>query len=170
MTDSTPFSKGELLARILRGWNEFNAYLSTLSEEQLTIPTDAAGWTAKDHIIHLAVWEDGVYGLLEKQPRWEYMGIDEAMWQRGDFDEINAVIQQRFRDISLAEALKMIHDSHQRLVRKVESMSEEALALPYSHYQPNSDVESPVWHRIVGNTYGHFEEHQPWIAAIVAKN
>lgn len=168
MTDT--FSKDELLARVKQGWDEFNAYLSTLSEEQLTVPTDAAGWTAKDHITHLAAWEDGVYGLLEKQPRWEWMGIDEAMWQRGDFDEINAAIRERFRDLSPAEALKLLHDSHQRLVKKVESMSEEALALPYNHYQPNSDVDSPVWHRIAGNTYGHFEEHQPWIEAIVTRS
>jgi hypothetical protein len=170
MTDTTPFSKTELLTRIERGWNEFNIYLNTLTEAQLTTPTDAAGWTAKDHITHLAVWEDGIHGLLGKQPRWENMGIDEALWLRGDYDEMNAVIQQRHKDISAADARKMLHDSHQRLVGKVQSMTEEALTLPYKHYQPNSDLESPVWHRIVGNTFGHFEEHQPWIAAIVGEN
>ena len=170
MTDTTPFSKNELLSRIEHGWNDFNAYLDTLTETQLTSPTDAAGWTAKDHITHLAVWEDGVYGLLEKQPRWEPMGIDGEMWLRGDYDEINALIQQRFKDISVADARKMLDESHQRLVGKVQSMTEEALALPYNHYQPNSDLVSPVWHRIAGNTFGHFEEHQPWIAAIVGKN
>ena len=167
MTDTTPFSKGELTTRMERGWNEFNTYLNALSEAQLTTPTDAAGWTAKDHVVHLAVWEDGIYGLLEKQPRWERMGIEEAMWQHGDFDEINAVIQQRFQQMSLADARKMLRDSHQRLVGKVQAMSDAELELPYRHYNANSDIESPVWHRIAGNTFGHYVEHQPWIAAIV---
>jgi hypothetical protein len=170
MTDTTPFSKTELLTRIERGWDEFNTYLDTLSEAQLTVPTDAAGWTAKDHITHLAVWEDGIHGLLGNQPRWEHMGIDEALWLRGDYDEINMVIQQRLQHVSAADARKMLHDSHLRLVGQVQSMTEEALTLPYKHYQPNSDLESPVWHRIAGNTFGHFEEHQPWIAAIVGEN
>lgn len=52
--------KDELLIRIEQGWNEFQAYIQTLSAAQLAGPTDAAGWTAKDHIMHLAVWEDGI--------------------------------------------------------------------------------------------------------------
>lgn len=169
MTDTTPFSKGELLTRMERGWNDFSTYLSTLTEEQLTTPTDAAGWTAKDHVIHLAVWEDSIHALLERQSRRERMGIDEAMWERGEFDEMNAVIQQRYQHMPLAEVLKTFQAIHQRLIAKIQSMSDEDLQLPYRHYQPDSDRDAPVWHWITGNTFGHYQEHQPWIAAIVGE-
>ena len=69
----------ELVSRMQKGWDDFQAYLKTLTLEQVTQPTDAAGWTVKDHIIHLATWEDGVYALLEKQPRHEQMGLDKAL-------------------------------------------------------------------------------------------
>ena len=47
-------------------------------------------------------------------------------------------------------------------------MSDADLQRPYNHYQPSSDRQQPVIGWIIGNTYGHYEEHQPWIAAIVA--
>jgi hypothetical protein len=50
--------KAELLERIEAGFQEINQYLDSLTETQLTQPTDAAGWTAKDHVIHMAIWED----------------------------------------------------------------------------------------------------------------
>jgi uncharacterized protein (TIGR03083 family) len=152
-----------------RGWNDFDAYLNTLAEEQLTTPTDAAGWTAKDHVIHLAIWEAGIFALLNAQPRWEGMGIDRETFVSDDFDRMNAVIQQRYRDMALDEVLKTFRDGHQRLVAKIQSMSDEDLQLPYRHYQPDSDRDAPVWHLISGNTFGHYEEHTPWIAAIVGE-
>src|SRR5437868_10712543 len=81
-----PMSKAELLAKIDQGWNDFQAYLMTLTPIQVTVPTDAAGWTALDHIIHLADWENGVLALLNKQDRAAAMGVDKATWATQEFD------------------------------------------------------------------------------------
>lgn len=170
MTDTTPFSKDELLARIQQGWIRFNLYLSTLSEEQLATPTDAAGWTAKDHIIHLAVWEEGICALLEHQSRWEAMGIDQETWRSHNDDRINAVIQQHYRDMPPDEVLQMFHNVHQRLMGKVHAMSNEELQHPYSYYQLSSKSDEPVLNSIAGDTFEHYAQHQPWIAAIVGEN
>ncbi len=79
-------SKVELLAAIEQGWNGLNAYVDSLTPEQLTTPTDAAGWTAKDHLAHLAVWEDTINALLDKKPRAPHVGIDQALWDSQEFD------------------------------------------------------------------------------------
>ncbi len=79
--DDMVSSRVELLQNIDAGWNRFYGYLKTLSDEQLSTPTDASGWTVKDHLTHLAIWEDGIYGLLMGHSRREQMGIDEATWQ-----------------------------------------------------------------------------------------
>lgn len=163
------FSKAELLRRIDNGWAELRAYIETLSPEQLAGPTDAAGWTAKDHIIHLAIWEDGVHALLSGEPRRERMGIDEAMWEGHDYDTINAVIQQRHKAISLDEALQRLDEAHRRLLDKIETLSEEDLVQPCSHFQPSSSDRRPVFGVIAGNTFGHYEEHIPWMQAIVGQ-
>jgi uncharacterized protein (TIGR03083 family) len=163
---NTPVITANMLRFIDQGWNELHAFLGTLSAEQLTGPTDAAGWTVKDHIIHMAAWENGLCGLLEGQPRWEAMGVDQATWESG-FDQVNAIIQQRHRDMPLDEVLQSFQKSHARVLERVGSMTDEDLMRPYSHYQAGWDEERPIFGWIVGNTFGHYAEHKPWIEAIV---
>jgi hypothetical protein len=165
--DTETMSKADLLAKIEKGWNDFQTYLKTLSEEQLTGPADAAGWTAKDHIMHLAVWEDSINALFNSQLRNENMGVDKATWDSRDFDKINAVIQQRHKDKPLAEVLQTLQDVHQRLMTKLQSLTEEDLTRPYSHYQSDSTNSNPAIRWVKGDTYEHYAEHTPWIDAIV---
>ncbi len=167
MSDEQAVSKAELLERMQAAWVEFNTYIDSLDAEQLTEPTDAAGWSAKDHIAHLAVWEDGVNAMLEGKPRNEAMGVDYDLWESGDYDAINAVLQERDADLPLAEVRQRFAEVHQTLVNKVNALSYEELMLPYKHYQPYTDHEAPAIDRIIGNTYEHYPEHQEWIAVIV---
>jgi len=157
----------ELISRMQKGWDDFQAYLKTLTPEQMTQPADSAGWTVKDHVNHLATWEDGVYALLEKKPRYEQMGVDKETWDGHDTDAINAVIQKQNHDKPLDEVLKKFEDAHNRLIEKLQSMSSKDLLRPYRYYQADSTAEKPVFGWIVGNTYEHYAEHKPWIAAIV---
>jgi hypothetical protein len=168
MTDT--MSKAEMLARIQQAWDDFHIYLNTLSEEQLTTPTDAAGLTAKDHVMHLAVWEDGTIALLNGHKRREQMGVDEATWDTHDYDKINGVIQQHYQAKPLAEVLQAFAEVHQRLLEKLGTLTDEDLQRPYSFYQSTSDNEHAVIGWISGNTYEHYAEHTPWIAAIVEKS
>src|SRR6185369_5983399 len=105
-------SKTVLLTQMQDGWNSFQAFLKPLTVEQLTQPTDDAGWTAKDHIIHLAAWENGIVAVLEGQSRCEAMGVDEATWRGGDVDKINAAIQQRYKDMSLEDVAETLSNVH----------------------------------------------------------
>ena len=93
-------SKTDLLARTHSSWEALNAFVATLDDRQRTQLTDAAGWTVKDHLMHLAVWEDGVWAMLNRRDRAAHMGVPAEVWARWDFDEINAVIQARHRERS----------------------------------------------------------------------
>lgn len=168
MTDAPVMTKSELLAKMQDGWNNFSAYVKSLSADQLTNPKDAVGWTVRDHLVHLAAWEDGISALLDKQSQRDYMQVDEATWKTGDFDKINAVIQRHYKDVSLESVLKMLEAAHQRLLGKVQSMSDADLQLPYKHFAPHSQRENPIIGWIQGNSYDHYAERRPWIEAIVA--
>ncbi len=167
MTDSQAVSVAELLRRMENGWTAFQSYLKTLSDDQLTKRTDAQGWTVKDHLSHLVVWEDGINAFLTKQPRAAAMGLDEQTFASHDFDKMNAVIQQHWKDRSLADVLKAFQEVHQALMNKIRMLKDEDLVRPYRDFQPVSSSDSPMYATIVGNTYGHYEEHRPWIEAIV---
>lgn len=169
MSDTSTMTKAELLSAIDKGWDDIQAYLDTLTEQQLTQPTDPAGWTAKDHVIHLAIWEDGINALLEKRDRVAAMGIDPETWESHDYDRINAIIQQRYHDLSWAEVQHKRQQVHQHLLTIIQSLSDADLQRPYRDYQPDSTADKPVIGWINGNTFEHYEEHIPWIKAIVER-
>lgn len=149
-----------------RGWEDLQAYINTLTEEQLTQPTDAAGWTVKDHLIHLAVWEDGMIALLDHKPRYERMGVPKEVWNSDDVDVINDVIYQKHKDTPLAEVQATFQQVHDRLMAKIRTLTTEDILRPDKYYNPESNSDDPVVGRIAGNTFGHYEEHKPWMEAI----
>ena len=163
-------NKTELLDKINRGWADFQAYLKTLASADFTSQVDAAGWTVKDHIMHIAVWEDGIRAMLEGQSRHGQMGIDDATWSEGDFDAINAIIQQQHRDKSTDEVLEALQATHDGLMARLDTMSDADLQRPYHTYQPDPKRTDPVINWIIADTYAHYDEHQPWMAKIVTRS
>ncbi len=172
MSDEQRLTKAEVLHNMDDGWQSFEAYLKTLSDEQMTVPKDAVGWTVKDHLTHLTVWAQGVTALLRRSgSRRETMGLDEETWNSRDFDRMNAVIQQQHGAQPLAEVLAQLAQAHHRLRAAVAELSDEDLYKPYSyfHADPNRTGDTPILEWILGDSYEHYAEHRPWIEAIVAQ-
>lgn len=164
-----PPTKAEGLELMERGWRELQAALDALSEAQMTGPTDEQGWTGKDHIAHLAAWERSMVYLFSGRPRHLGLGVDEALYLAHDDDAINASIQQRHAAHPLAAARAFHKDVHRQLVAAVEALSDEDVQKPYSHFlpdEPGHDDGSPIAWRIAGNSFGHYEDHLPWLLAI----
>lgn len=166
MNDQTEISVPEFLSQLDAGWAELQAFIASLTTEQLTVPADPAGWTVKDHLMHLAVWEDGMNAVLAHQSRLDRMGISAAIWDSGDYDQINDIIQKRHRADSLASVLAALSGVHAELRGRIAAMSTADLLAPYSDYQPTSTSSDPVIWKLAGNTYEHYEEHIPWMQAI----
>ena len=169
MSDRAPLTKTPLLAAMNRGWDDLHAYFATLSEAQLTIPTDAAGWAVKDHIIHLAVWEDSLNAFLLSQPRPDRMGVDRATWDSGEIDRINDVIYRRNRDLSFAQVTSRFQQAHEELIGRIQALDEADLQRPYHYYQPESTATDTAAMRIGFATYSHYTRHIPWMRAIVKR-
>jgi hypothetical protein len=159
-------TKLEFLAQLDAGWNDLQAFLTGLTDTQLTGLTDAGGWTVKDHLIHLVVWEDSVDALLEKQRRSERLGVEYALWRTHDYDKMNAVIYGRYRDMPLADVFKMSAAVHQRLIHRIERLTDEELARPYCDFQSDTTYDEPVMGAVISATYAHYAEHRPWMEQI----
>ncbi|MBL8133109.1 MAG: ClbS/DfsB family four-helix bundle protein, partial [Anaerolineae bacterium] len=155
-----------LIARMQQGYEDFVAHLKTFTPAQLTIPTDAAGWSIKDHVMHLAIWEGGVAAMLHQEIRHEAMGLDAATWKSRDIDRINAVIQQSHRTLSFAEVMRRFETAHARMMATIEAMSWEDMHRPSGRFLPagkENDEGRPVIEFIIGDGYEHYAEHRPWI-------
>jgi hypothetical protein len=164
--NNNSLTRQDLLRQIESSWNELQTYVASLTEEQLTRPTDAAGWTAKDHLIHIAIWEEGEIALLDGKSKREAMEITPEIWEQDD-DPINAAIQERYRDMPLDKVMQTLRQNHERLLKKLDTMTEAELLLPYRHYQPASTEERPITEALMWDTVYHYRDHIPWIAAIV---
>jgi hypothetical protein len=172
MSEQPPSVKNKLLADIEREWGTLKECLDRLSEAQMTEVRDPQGWSVKDHIVHMAYWERGVCFLLQGKPRHLGMEIDVNLFEGGDFDKINAVIQQAQKDMSLAEVQALFHYCHRQLLQSLLGMSDADLLKPFRRYHPDESGEGegpPLLSLIYGNTAGHFAEHREWIEALVKK-
>jgi len=170
MTDQPQNVKTQLLADIEREWGALNQTLGRLNDPQMTDLRDPQGWSVKDHLVHLAFWERGVCYYLQGKPRHLGMEITEELLLQGDYDQINAVIQQAQQGMSLAEVQALIHYCHRTLLQHVMQMSDADLLKPYRRYRPDEDGEGegpPVLYMLYGNTAEHFSEHRQWIKALV---
>lgn len=171
MSERRVTTKEELLADIDRAWRDLQEALDRLTEAQMTALRDAQGWSVKDHIIHMGAWERSVVFFLQGRPRHEGLGVEEALYLKGNEDEINAVIQQQRQDLSLGEALSELREVHGQLLALLQPMSDADLQRPYRHYlpqEPGVGDGRPAINLIYGNSANHFAEHQGWIEELVA--
>ena len=128
----------------------------------------ADGWTVKDHLVHIAAWEQSLLGLIEGRDRSLAMGLSEPL---EELDPINEAIRKLHENNSGDEALGYFRDSHVQLVAALGKLSDADLQKPYSDYQ-RSDLEEtrPVVAWVGGNTYEHYAEHVGWINQLISES
>jgi hypothetical protein len=168
MTEHPVITKAELLATIDPAWIALHTALDRLSDSQMTTIQDAQGWTVKDHIIHLAAWERSVVFFLQGEPRYAGLGVDQALFKNGTFDEINAAIFQQHKEMPLAEAMMQLHTVHKRLIALLGPLADADLQKPYREYMPDAIGDDRLAIDVIyDNTTDHFKEHLDWIEAMV---
>jgi hypothetical protein len=155
--------------RVESSWNDLLDLVDSMGPEGLTI-TGPDGWAVKDHLAHVAAWEQSLLAIFDGRDRLEAMGLAEV---ERDTDAINAAVWTLHRDRSNEDTLAYFRDSHAELMSKIDSLDDSDLQLPYAHYQPAAKGEEisdlPVVEWIAGNTYEHYLEHIDWIKNLISK-
>jgi uncharacterized protein (TIGR03083 family) len=168
-----PATKAELLDRIDQAWRDLQATIESLQPEQLTTPTDAAGWSVKDHLAHLAAWERAMVFLLNDRPQWEGAGLSQEDYFSPDIDAINEVIRQRTLDTPPDDVLQDLEQTNSNLLQRIREIPEDRLQLPYSQFitghpgRPGSD-EPTIIATLSEDTWQAFDEHRTYIERIVS--
>jgi hypothetical protein len=131
-----------------------------LSPEQINAPL-AGGWTVKDHLAHLATWEQFMlrYHLGGQTPH-EVIGLDAGTFENLDEDGLNGLIYERNTNRSVEEVLTDSRRSHEVVLSTLAQMSFADLLLPR---YPNDPGRDPIINWVIGNTYHHYQEHQQTI-------
>jgi hypothetical protein len=170
MSEHKAPTKVEFLVETERSWQELNALLASLTAAQMTTLKDGAGWTVKDHLMHIVCWERSVIFHMQGKQRYKGLGVDRALFASDDFDGVNAVIQEKNKDIALADALEQMRSTHRQMLDLIAPLSDADLQKPFRRWRAGESGEGTgpsLMSLIENNAGGHFAEHLPWIKTLV---
>lgn len=167
-SDRQVLSKQTLLERIQHYRSVLDETIRGLDENQLSQPGPEL-WSIKDHLAHLAVWEQGMLALLKGQPRFAAMGVEQAFKDGRSETEINDLIFRHNQDLPVQQVLEKYGQVHAEMMALLEQLSEPDLHRPYATFVPGGDEqrEDPVILWVIGNTYAHFDEHTAYIRRLL---
>jgi hypothetical protein len=134
-----------LLRKVDEGWQELNDRLAKFPEDSLD-ESVGGGWTRRQMLRHLTVWHElTAKRLAEYQHTRQRPGMPKTVDEIND-DAISSA-EGRTRDQLLAE----LDSSFHALRDEIGKLRDEQL------------TELDTWPGgvVVGNTYGHYEEHYP---------
>ena len=165
---NSAITNSEFTQRLESAWAELNSCLAALNESQMTDIYDDQGWNIKDHITHLAAWEESMVMLFQGKPRHQTLVVDPEKFSSEYIDEINSAVRDRLKHLSIKSAIEEFHSIHTRLMASVKGLSEADLNQSVILYFPQSSPNDKrrVFEIIEDNTNGHYLEHLVWIKEI----
>ena len=147
-----------ILARFESTWTALDKTIRSLGERELTI-RDPAGWSAKDHLSHLAAWDQALLSKLDGRPRHVVLGIDEALDRSEDYDAMNAAIFAATRERSLTEAIEAVHAT-------------QAATRAHLSALASGRASTPASDAFLADAPGyadHYDQHHGWIRELTAR-
>jgi uncharacterized protein (TIGR03083 family) len=164
-TMSTPAAKAELLARLPPARAALEEVLATLGSEQLAAP-GPRGWSVKDHLAHLAVWDQMIVAHLRDGSDHAIIGLDQSAYAAISLDALNDRIYQQNKERTPADVLAAFREARTQTLAVLDELDESVLRAPYWPDDPDrSTIE-----KIAGDTYLHDLEHRRWIQDLIASS
>jgi len=149
-------TKSELLEAIRKGRAEFEAVLADLTPEQMTARGAEGGWSVKDTLAHVAVWESHLVTMLYAIER----GATPKVIRATEVDQFNAESLAEQRDRPLDRVLSDFHAVHAQLLKRLEAVPERDLFDPRRFEWMKGE---PLARMVAGDTFEHYAEHCPAI-------
>lgn len=165
------FDRDAVLADIQTHWATLQAGIDRLGIEALTGPKDHAGWTGKDHLIHLVPWGSAAFGLLQGVPRHVTMAIDADAYRSGDFDTVNETLRARYAALPLDEVRSRLQAMHDEAIRIMTETEAPALFRTYGSVDPDgmpNHRETPILWFVQRTQTTHLMTHLDYVERIVA--
>jgi hypothetical protein len=159
----------EMIESMERSWEALNAVVDAADPGDLLRKTDAVGWSARDHLAHLDTWANSVLVMIrDGQPQGEVLGIDpELLEEEADYDRQNQMLRQQTADRSLDEVRSSLAATHEAFMRVLREMTDADLNRPSDEFVSGSGAFE-IAHKIMGNTYMHYDDHRVYIERILA--
>ena len=161
VADDGPQTVAELLDLIARERGALERAVDGIGDDAFA--ATFGGWSAKDHLAHVAAWERRLVGEVQGDRAAERFGLDEATFSATDTDRFNEMLHERFRDDPPATVRAEFQASGEALRSALSGLSDVDLRRPVRPADPDVDtlVELIAW-----DSYRHYPEH---VAAITGR-
>lgn len=169
MSEKQVVSGAVLRQAVARVWSRLEQALDRLESRAATTRVDAQGWTAADHLHHLALWAEAALAIMDGRPRHQTLSLDRAQFDQGDFDALNEILRGRGPAATLSGAAGRLRALHPRLTAALEGLTEEELWQPCDSFvsgEAGRDAGRPLLALLFANTVHHVEEHLDWIETL----
>jgi hypothetical protein len=155
-----PDDKKDLIKRIREERDRLGNLLGTLSQNEMLIPLDQNGWSVKDLIAHIVVWEKRMVEWLNDV---ESGDVPQQLPPGMTWDDLDRWNEQTFKENSerdLNEVLVGFDHFAEKVIQAVEAIPEDLLMRADSLEWRSG---SPLWEMVAANSFWHYPEHRETI-------
>ena len=152
-------TKDELIQKIESEWNNLQAALDGLTEEQMHQPGVVGGWSVKDILAHITAWQTRLISTLFKAER----GVAPETTEGGlSVDQLNEKFYREMKDRAFEKVWDDLDSSYYQLLGRLETWKEKDLFDPKRFKWMRGE---PFERYIAGDSYEHYAEHAQQILA-----
>ncbi len=155
-------SKTKLMEEIQVERQHLEKTLGKITEQQMLTPGVMDGWTVKDLLAHITVWEQRMVAWLEQTLRGEVPEMLPPGMTWDDLDQWNEQTYQKHRMRDLDEVLADFKLSYPQALSAAQNIPEEDLIDPDRYAWREG---RPLWVMVAANTSWHYKEHNDSINA-----
>ncbi len=141
----------QFIERVERSWREWFDLVSCITTDRASEPGYHRDWTLTDVIAHVTWYEKQMVGLLEAR-RFE----GSELWELPT-DERNEIIRAGNAGREHRQVLRDAKLTHERLVRLIGALPDEALHDPSAF--PGMPSDWTPAQVLEGNTFHHYDGH-----------
>ena len=163
---SEEMDKAQLITEIQSEREKLETTLTAFNQEQMTSPLLEGGWTLKDLLAHITVWEQRMVKWVEITLRDEVpeMLPEGLTWSDEDLDMWNQQTYLELRDKPLDDVLADFESSYRQALAVAQQTTQEQL-FDKDRYAWRGG--RPLYIMVAANTSWHYKEHNAQLRSIV---
>lgn len=134
-----PKTKAELLTAAAENFEKLNAFISTMTEKELTTPFDfsadekkkEAHWkrdqNLRDVLVHLYEWHQLLIKWVSSNTKGQTAPFLPEPYNWKTYGEMNVAFWKKHQDTTLEEAKALLEKTHEEVLKLAESFADEEL-------------------------------------------
>lgn len=128
-----PSTKEQLLTEMQQERQALEAFLATLTPDEMTRPGAIAEWSVKDVLAHLIEWEQMVLAWYKAGRRGQTPHTPAEGYTWGQLPELNQRIYEKHKGRALDDVTRQFRASYRQMLKLVQGLTEEELFTPSLH-------------------------------------